>query len=360
MPNRYLLCLTLPLALAACGDDARNAVPDEAAPARLEVAEDAAPTAAEAPDAPLPRATVTDTLGSFEGQVFGLAVWEHQTLSFGGAVLAANGEAGLAVVPIDQEIEGGVVEGTFDGPVAVGYTEEASFAAAASGGEVLLFTVAPDRAFTRIGALASDADALCMIGDVLLAVSDEATAYRVTPAGTADPLFARPAPAGTSCAATDERFFLAAPGAPLRSFDVEGGDPLVDDGYTARQPRGFAALATPDGRALVYADDGALHVDGPATAHTSVRLLRERQTVTPDGPLATGSGNFGSIYRDGVVAMLTGPDLVLLPWAGIARAAGLEGVGSASLRPREPVTLPQPEIDLQLPQIETEPGPSED
>ena len=350
MLTRLLTCCAAAL-LCACGDDARDAVPDavpeDAAPASEVLAvPDAAPT-----EARRPAAAVSDALGAFEGGVAGLAMWEHPVMSFASTVLAANGAAGLAVIPVDREVEGRVVEGSFDGPVAVGYAEAASFAAASSGGEVMLFALDGDRA-TPIGSVTADADALCMIGDTLLVVGMEATGYAIGRDGTAEAVFTQPGGAGALCAATDERFFVAVPDAPLRSFDAGGGAPLVDDDYAGARLDALAAVATPEGAALVTLSGGRFSVDGPGLAPARVDLIRDGAPVTGMTAMTAGSGNYGSIYRDGVVAVVADGELLLLPWAGVARAAGLEGTQTESLRPAEAAT-PEPEIRIDLPEIET-------
>ena len=361
MTSRYLLGTAF-LCLAACGDDAREAIPDaETAPEATTEAIVVPAERASVPEAPAPPETppavVSDVLGAFEGEVAGLALYEHPVMSFAGAVLAANGPAGLAVVPVDREVEGRVIEGTFDGPVAVGYTDELTFAAAASGGEVVLFTVGEDRGFTPIGSVTADAEALCLIGDALLVVGAEATGYVIGPEGAAEPAFTREGGAGAACAVTDERFFVAVPGKPLRSFDVAGGTPMVDDDYAGLSLEALAAASTEGGPALVTLVGDTVAVDGPGVGRIDVTVRRDGAPVTQVSALAAGSGNFGSLYRDGVVAMVAGGELVLLPWAGVARAAGLEGTSTLSLRPEGPV-MPQPEIRLDLPEIETTLGPS--
>lgn len=360
-PSMFLGAATLCL-LTACGDDARDAVP-EAAPPPAEASEAIEVPAPQGPQpAPaLPAASVSDVVGAFEGEVAGLALWEHPVMSFASAVLAANGEAGLAVVPVDTEVEGRVIEGDFDGPVAVGYTDDASFVAAASGGEVMVFSVGDDADFAPIGAVAAEAEALCMIGSTLLVVGAEATGYGIGEDGAAQTLFALPGygGAGAACGTTDERFFVLVPGEPLRSVDASGANPMVDDAYAGASPDGFAVVATPQGRAFVVAEGGALSVDGPGVPRTEVEVVRDGGAAPAPDVIAAGSGNFGSLYRDGVVAMVAGGELMLLPWAGVARAAGLEGTETVSLRPAgEP--MPAPQIDLRLPEIETTLGPSRD
>ena len=354
MPARFLLGAAALCLLSACGDDARDAVPETAPPAPP--GERVTVPAPAADDGALPPAVVSDALGAFDGEIAGLALWEHPVMSFASVVLAANGAAGLAVVPVDKEIEARVIEGVFDGPVAVGYAEDVSLAAAVSGAEVMLFAVGDDAAFTPIGAVTAQADALCMIGRTLLVVGAEATGYVVGDDGAAEVAFTLPGGADAHCGVTAERFYVAVPGEPLRSVNARGADPRVDDAYAGAALSGFAAVRTPEGPAFVALEDGALSVDGPGLGRTGIEVARDSGAVPAPTALAAGSGNYGSIYRDGVVAMVAGGELLLMPWAGVARAAGLEGTQTVSLRPAGAV-MPEPEIDLQLPEIETTLGP---
>ena len=361
MTHRFLLASALACLLSACGDEPRDAVP--AAPD--EVAAEQPPLRAEAeasgeasePDARV--VAVSDVLGTFEGTVSGLAFWEHPTLSFASAVIATNGEAGLAVIPVDREVEGSVTEGTFGGPVAVGYTQEVSYVAAASGTQVALFTVGDDRTLTRVGSVEAEAGALCMVGDALLVVSREATVYRVTPEGTAETLATLPASPEAGCAATAERFYLSEPDGPLRSFAPDGGRELVDDAYAGVPAEALTAVSTPSGPALLYLVRGELVVDGPGLAHAPVTVTQDGAPLPAPGVMAAGSGNFGSLYRDGAVAMISDGELVLLPWAGIARAAGLGEAEAVSLRPREAVTQ-APTLQIELPEIEAAAPPAQE
>lgn len=356
MTRLFLLGVAV-LFLSACGDDVRDAVPEEpetSAPTdRLAVPEaSSAPEEPGGTDEPAPRVTVTDTLGAFDTPVAGLALWEHPLMAFASAVLAANGDAGLAIVPLDREVRITTLEGRFDGPVAIGYTLDASYMAAASGSEVMLYTVSDERAFTPIGSVSGQAAALCMIGDTLLVLGQEATAYQIKADGSAQVRFTLPANGATHCASTSERFLIVGADGPLRSVDVTGQGSLVDDAYDARPVAGLGAVTTEGGDALVYLSAGTLHVDGPGLGHVPVSVVRDGVTLPGATMLAAGSGNFGSVYRDGVVAMVANDELVLLPWAGVARAADMDGTSTVSPRPRAPV-IPLTQIELELPDIQT-------
>lgn len=343
--------------LAACGDQPEpvREPADDAAPEERIVLEE--PIEAEAP----PAAAVTDTLGAFEGAVSGLAVWEHPAVPYEGAVLAANGEAGLAVVSIDQEVPTRVVEGEFDGGVAVGYPAEgASLVAAGSGEEVVLFRMGADRVPVEAGRLDAPGGsrALCMTGERLVRLGPDgaATAYDLTSSG--DALMASPsderAEDAVACAATRDVVYLAsgdgsitATGPDARRYSLDG------------KGVGLAALATGPASAgdvlLVGDARGAVTAVFAAEAaedRPSAALLLDDEVVAATR-LAAGSGNLGGIYRDGVVAVLDeGNALHLVPWAGLARALGAEPE-SVSLRPGEEATARGP--DLSLPALEARP-----
>jgi len=65
---------------------------------------------------------VTDELGSFASEVHGLALWAHPTVAYQGAVLAANGEAGLIAIDFEKGSPDNVA-GTFVGGLAVTYPD---------------------------------------------------------------------------------------------------------------------------------------------------------------------------------------------------------------------------------------------
>ena len=261
------------LLLAACGDGAEDAVPEGPSPvAPASDTADAAPTLeTPSPAAPAdlpedaPVAAISDVLGTFEGTVHGLAVWEHPTTPYLGSVVAANGAAGLVLIPLDPEVAPRTLPGTFDGPVAVAYRDDGdSVIVATRDGEAVTLLVADDRTLTE----------------------------------------------------TDR-------GAPA---DLDVSSP----------PR--ASVRGAEGSTVLTLEDGRLFAPGP---EVHVRLAREGEAdEAPLRLLAAGSGNFGGVYRDGVVAVLDDRNrLKLVPWSSVARAIGAP-VESVSLRPETAATDP--------------------
>ena len=258
-----LCCLLL---LVACGDGAEEAVPAERANEAAPAAESSADAGAATPlpdDAPT--VAVADVLGTFESTVHGLAVWEHPTTPYLGSVVAANGEAGLVLIPLDPETAPRTLAGTFDGGVSVEYLDDGrSLITAASGGEAVVFEVGDDRTLTEV-----DRSPFAEPRET------NGLPDRVTPS----PVSVNGSQASTVLTIVDGRLF--APGPDLALGLARGGE----------------------------ADDA------PLTR------------------LAAGSGNFGGVYRDGVVAVLDDQNrLKLLPWSAVARAIGAP-IETVSLRP---------------------------
>lgn len=372
----------LALTLAACGgDEAEVAVPEAAErPEEITLGE----PLRQRPERPAPRAIYTDTLGSFESAVSGLAVWQHPTLSFESAVLAANGEAGLAVIPVDSGVTLSSVEGDFSGGVAVSYPDDGdpsnTLAAAGRGGEIAFYTVGPDRSFAEVAAVPAPGGtrALCALGGTVLRVSADGAAslYGVTPgenAAVAEPVPALDGAAG--CAASREGFFVLGADGGVAELSPNGESDGYGDLFGGTPATALAAVTVSEsgGYLLAGGADGTIRAlpfpleDGAEAARTAP----QREGVTDDAAiavLAAGSGNFGSIYRDGVVAVLDAEGaLKLLPWAGLARALGIEEtttVARRSLnaegRPEGGPTVPEaatgPEPDVDAPRFDVRPA----
>ena len=335
-------------ALAACGEaDAPPPSPPAEPTARVEL-----PLPGETESDPLEaaRVSVSDTLGKFEGELFGLALWEHPELSFQSAVITANGEAGLVVVPVDRGIELISVPGTFDGAVGVGYLDGGrSVVAAVSGGEAVLFAVGADRVFTEGGRLplSEPQSDVCLVGSTLIDVAEVPVDYIQQPTVTlgqgesALTVSATPIQ-GLACAADATRFYvLREDGVHVLSADLAPQDGTLP---APEEAAGLTAVAGERTNLVFFARPG-------------LSLGGEAVTVVEDGEAlavaraAAGSGNFGSVYRDGVLAVLDADGtLRLVPWAGLARAVGATPE-SASIRPPRAVSTP-PELRIELPEIE--------
>jgi hypothetical protein len=375
MTARWILFASAFALLAACGEGetpTEYGEPDEgdgdiiALPPGGDDTVGATPTTPALPEEdPEPRVAISDVLGTFEGRVTGLAVWEHPSLSFESAILAANGEAGLAVVPIDSEVALTAVEGVFDGSVAVGYPGFGeTLVAAASGDDILVFEVGEDRAFDLVGEIeeAGGGDAaLCMVGSTLLrAATTGVTVYALdVEAGDLAAERTDLDVTGTACAATEDRFFLKTGATTVVSLGAGGGGQEADiqiSGEDWANLGAIAAIAEEAGRGTLIAvtESGSLvgvpyPFEGtePSASVTPTRAGQEDSGVVQ--AMAAGSGNFGSVYRDGVVALVDGEgQLKLMPWAGLSRALKTGSTTSRSLRSRDagapaeasPVPLP--------------------
>ncbi|MBB4658572.1 hypothetical protein [Parvularcula dongshanensis] len=357
MTRSLLLAAATAALLSACGDREAEVppVPEEAA----------APAPAEsesAREAPQAEVAVSDVLGSFGGETYGMAVWAHPTLSFEGAVLVANGDAGLAVVPIDSDVAMSTVEGTFDGPVAVSYPDDGdpsnTLVAAASGEEIVLLDIDPDtRAFNEVGRLpAPDGTrALCARGDLLLR-ADGGGRVSLSRIEIGDGRAVRteetPLRFATSCAAAASSFFVLSEEGLVATLDDMGDlDATYEEAFGEGRVTDLVALSADEDEALLIALDEQdrfrlAQANAPLVSLASAQE-RGRAGI---GALAAGSGNYGSIYRDGVLAVLDqGQTLKLVPWVGLSRSFGVgqsETVGPRTLN-AEAVSGPAaPQIEL--------------
>ena len=365
--SRLALFLCAATALAGCGGDeeqpapvpqeALPTAPAEAPPSMTDAGEEAA--AADAAPAPTYRAAVTDTLGAFGGEVTGLAVWSHPSLSFESAVLAANGEAGLAVVPIDTEVELATTSGSYDA-VTVSYPGEGpALVVAAQGPGVAFGTLGEDRTFAaEDGALTADGplSSLCAAGSTVLmtAKAGETLLYRrgdesgPVPVEIETPM---------ACAGTKDAFYVLS-GGGLSRIGADGATSAAQAGFGEAAVTQLTAVQTgTDEGYLLGADaEGQLYLSafpaGDALAPQPITVTRDGEPLGPLSALAAGSGNFGSVYRDGLVAALTaGGELVLIPWAGLTNAAGLGEVSTVSLRPRAEAAPEAPVVTPTLPDL---------
>ena len=357
-PLPALLPTACALLLAACGDGAEDAVPEAREAAEREVGtavsdersdEPASSTAlTPASDPNAPTAPITDLLGQFGGTVPGLAVWAHPVTPYLGSVVAANGEAGLTLVPLDPETAPRTQEGTFDGAVGVGYLDSgASVIAAVSGGQVRLFEVGDDRRLTEAGTFPSTEDAsLCFDGARLYMAAPVQLDFVMEPSVTLSTgeRVTMTSVQGTFCARITEGVVLT----DRASFGADAPLPAASVADAVQ----VAVVRTPDPTLVMLGQDGRLRIgDRPVT------LTRDGAPQEPYARIAAGSGNFGGVHRDGVVVVLDAENrLMAAPWSGIARAVGAP-VETASRRP-EPEDAAPTEFRPELPEVPglTRPG----
>ncbi|MGV6819830.1 MAG: hypothetical protein ACWA5T_04955 [Parvularcula sp.] len=301
------------LALAACGGGS----PDAASQNDADQPKEAAPI----------EVALTDGLGQFDGKVSGLALWQHPTVSYQSAVLAANGEAGLFMIPIDRS-EPTSVEGNFSGAVAIGYTGTEAVAAAYDSdlGGVRIFAVDPATKSLSEFAVAATSDgakALCFVGATLFRIADDGAVYRhqmmVEDGAVVVDVQSVPDLSGQACASGTDKAYILTTGGRVRPATRLGELQPSEDA-----PEGavsIAAFSTAAGDQLVFALE-----DGTVIADDKPLLIADSA-----GPLAmklivAGGGNFGGAYRDGALGIVSKEnDLGIVSWLAISNTVGLEG-----------------------------------
>lgn len=340
------------LALAACGDG------NEAErPAVSDPVEDAVP-AAEATKVTVP---ALDVPGSFEGVVSDLAIWQHPSLPFESGVVAANGEAGLFLITP----EGGgrqLSTETFSASVDVAYTaDEAgvvrSLIAAPVGAErqLRLFDLAADGTLTarRVdgAALPDQVRAACLFGGTdgplgMISLVDGARQVQAVTLSLAGDDTVRAVPMTT----IENEGWQACAGGPDATVWLKGADGVVHFIEFDEEPATVfetGLTGAPDDQPIdvfaVSAEAGfmVLALDAVDTA-TVLRGLhdQDRFEVYFDGfsdvgevlvpsAFAVGTGNYGGIYRDGMIAIAEKQPsgrLVLVPLSALVRAVELDEV----------------------------------
>ncbi|WOI52469.1 hypothetical protein [Parvularcula sp. LCG005] len=361
MTKLKLLCAGAVLALLpACGgnDDTEAEKAADAAQAAQEERRIEVDMAASPASVPARTASVADTLGGFEGEVSGLAFWQHPTVPFMSAILAANGDAGLFVVPLSEDGTASQVEGLFNGGVAVSYLPGGSIAAAYEGGsgDVQIFAISPaDRTLTLLGAVeaANGAKALCFLGRDLLRIDESGRQHAIrltieddSVTGTTAPMAG---PSAKGCTSTGKAIYVLAENGNVQKANI--GDQTGSAEVPPSNPAAISIAALPTTKGPVFLSllpDGTLQVGRdaiPVTGFADDRAAVLSQAIT------VGPGNFGGVYRDGVVGVLTRKnELKLIPWLGIANATDSDA-STISLMPQvtsEDSQSPQ----VAVPQIE--------
>ena len=352
-----MLLLGAALPLAGCGGEAPEGSETAEREADAPGAEattidlDAAPPPAP-PPADETRVAIGDVLGQFGGTVHALTVWEHPDTPYLGAVIAANGPAGLSIVPVDREVPPRTVEGVFDGGVAVGYLADGtSLLAASSGDEVVVYDLGTDGVPTELSRIEGSAEEICMSGPLVALLGDP---LRITQAPNGRLVLTPPdvdVAACTSGADTVSLFGTDGAQSVLESFSgtqvrrtelTSAQAPAAQDRAAIFGGGTATAQIEAERQVLIHAPGTAQLVvtwdEGRAEGSAGAVSLRQGN-VADDAPIrlvAAGSGNFGGVYRDGVVAVLDMENrLKLIPWSSLARAVGAP-VESTSLRPAPP------------------------
>jgi hypothetical protein len=308
------------LLLIACGDN-----DDEEAPeAAVETQETTDPTTIDVSDRSEPGAEVTTTLGTFEGQIAGLAFWQHPTRAYDSALLATNGPAGLYMI----DFEGNILfeqPGDFTAGLDLAYADEGALVAAydAARDAVAVFVVDPrDRVlapfFTAPGTVtgvcfanAEDPAAVTMVG-----IEPDGRMVRIARTGEAAPVREPLSlPPIKDCAGVGRDLYVLDANDRVRLLTL-GASPSLSDPIGRSGAIDIAAVMLDEGTA-------------PITLEASGRLRFGDEDVGLVGPrgsalprtrmIAAGSGNFGGVYRDGVLALLGADNtLSLVPWLGVS------------------------------------------
>ncbi|MEM9809659.1 MAG: hypothetical protein AAF788_00370 [Pseudomonadota bacterium] len=299
------------------------------------------------------------TLGQFDGEVTDLAFYEAPDLGFQGQVIAANGEAGIAVVGVSGTEARVIDPGLIAEAVAVTYAfdrrEGSILALSAQGTLVVLNTSGEELA--RLDSPGDTALDLCALGDraamlidghlqmIDLIQSDDGTA-----AMNQGPLIENGSM--MSCDATAQGFFFSDGKAV---FQLDADDTLA---VTSQRAEHFPLILAGEVPVGVTVARGLIRVDGTP-------LLVETEDGAPliiTRAEAVG-GNFGGVLRDGVIALLdeTGA-LHLAPWAAAANTVGA-ATKAPSLRPAAAdvdleITITRPDdalnLDLESPRFDND------
>ncbi|WP_370339212.1 hypothetical protein [Parvularcula marina] len=356
-----LLCLTL---IACGGKDEEPPVEDT--PAAEEAPGQEIDVVDPAPEGPL-MIDVTRVLGTFEGEVTGLAFSRNQQDVQGSTLLAANGTAGVAIIPTEDGGAPSVYNLVDRRVVAVAATKvgENPLIAIESTQDGLsqldIATFTADRSeLVVIGSIASGlvgtAAEFCFAGEALFRVNTDngLSRHTVTTAEgvvgvTSEPVSAMAAV--THCASAGGTLHITGPEGKQQVLTSKGTAILTEMPFVDA-PAGIADMA-------VMPLEGGNEIFF-ALANGSVEIDDEIFTFTIDGApvavsrIAMAPGNFGGVYRKGAVAILTTDNqLGLVSWLSIANALDLSA-DSVEWNGEEEEVVEDfvPQIELPAPPVE--------
>lgn len=325
MRLHFLMTVTAMSLLAACSRAPSSDQSTDGADAKT----DGANIAVDERSAPARRAlTITDQLGTFAGTVGQVAFWQNPNAPGSSRVLAGNGEAGLITVAVDRSAADEIV-GNFGGGLAIAYTPTGTVIAAAEAQRGLVtFRVTPDGGITEIGASgASDVRSICFSSSDS---TENFTGFAVSGDGTLRRMAARGGVAtlgetlsgvtATSCVGLGGASLVLTAEGDTMVLSPEGEQIGFNEiGLVSGNAVDLAAFNTDIGPIVVYLlDDGRLEIDGE---RLSIDGLASGKAVR----LAGGSGNFGGVYRDGVLGVVSDAgELGLIPWSALTTALDLD------------------------------------
>ncbi len=362
--RKFFLAI-LPLAiLAACNranDGTGDGPADAIAPPSVEIREVAA----------------ADGYGKEGDVVKDVAFWAHPNVNFAGLVLAAT-DTGLATYNIEFGEPGASAE--FENAKAVdvayvgaGATARGFAIVEEDGGDLRFYEI--DNTSMALWlrpslVIAGSGDGFCA-GPAGVSGGGEADftihrlagermvshGVRVSEAGVSSVASTATAlPGETRHCAVDVRsgaVYAIDTGGALFVIDAPGATPrkIAETGITdAKDIAAFAmasasesdtpcctrlAVLSPED-AVVYLFDGA---DGHALGAVQVKATFDLAAITSATALGAGAGNFGGVFRDGVMALATdvGAPIRLVAWNGVIDATELELGEGVSARPAQPV-----------------------
>jgi hypothetical protein len=350
----------------------------------------------EAPSAPAPAASAEiaaiDEFGPFEAEVRGVAFWTHPAVPFNGLIVVATGR-GLAALNVEDGAEVARTEEFDAGGASIFYDGVFSLAedegAAGARGIVVAFDrgakqfrfFAIDNATRAMNELAvsgpapSDVDAFCagpqFKGPPRLVVLNDKTmttldvvvggaSVTIAPTHLTDlreTEFPGPAAGCTVGKSEGELFVLLQDGRILRYLEHTRRREEQFATTSASEPAGINLIGF--GSALDGDESdccGALAVldrkdarvrlldydDGAALGSVTLKASFDVEGVAAATAFGVGDGNFGGVYRDGVVALATDgerPSLRLAPFNAVASSLGFKAGEARNPRTQTPQPL---------------------
>ncbi|NHK27596.1 hypothetical protein FF098_006745 [Parvularcula flava] len=330
---------------------------------------------------------VTAELGSFGSEVHGLALWAHPKVAYQGAVLAANGEAGLIAIDFEKGSPDSIA-GTFVGGLAVTYPDwsrgnESLIAAYDSASGFRFFDIDEEALtfseWTVTGAdelpgepvqicIASRADAAIVN---IAVISQENTVSHASINQNPDGSLTVSAPVRVNvpqpiaCAGDDSHGIIVFATGRGTLVAVGTGDetnsgseptdkPFVDRIATlpTSDVNGIAtSLQTGQGQILVsYQNEDARFYGydietGEELGYFTVSPLSGIDGVSGLSLFAADGGNFGGIYRKGVLATIGSDEARTLKLAPLSTALRNWTIFEADVLNRRDITQPPEQVD---------------
>jgi hypothetical protein len=305
-----------------------------------------------------------DYIGQFEGDIGGLNFWHHPVNNYEGGVIAANGEAGLVFISIEG-IASQVVPGAFFVKPDIVYLD---------GDEALIF--APDRNRNELIAirkslngtgleevlsfpLEEDISGFCMIDSlsgVFIQENGRAVYRKFGHERSARQLSGKDKYSDCETDPVTGRLFLSTSkgkivevnvdGEIIRTFKPNLGSAFDFDLYREEEG-GLFLIAFSNNTGIVLSAN-----DNDKGRGKSFHLTKTNgfETVENVKSFAMTGGNLGSVYRNGVIAIIDSDgQLYFAPWAGLADESDVQEVLTLGPRPpRNSIEEDEQQFPIQL------------